>query len=99
MVSNDSYHEYKEERMNLSKNKLDTFFLGAFLVYITVYNSAFKQIFTSNIWQYITYAMYTVLYGIFIVQQIGKTQTVKQWLYVFILSLFMFFYLGYIRLI
>lgn len=93
MVSNDSYHEYKEERMNLSKNKLDTFFLSAFLVYITVYNSAFKQIFTSNIWQYITYAMYTVLYGIFIVQQIGKTQTVKQWLYVFILSLFMFFYL------
>ncbi|EQM53338.1 hypothetical protein N692_15395 [Lactiplantibacillus plantarum EGD-AQ4] len=80
--------------MKLSKKQLGTMPLAAFLIYITIYNSSFKLVFSSSLWQYLVYGMYIVLYTLFIIQQIGRTQKVKQWLYLFVLSLLMFFYLG-----
>lgn len=80
--------------MKLSKKQLSVLPLAVFLIYMTIYNSSFKLVFVSRLWQYLVYGMYIVLYTLFILQQVGQTQKVKQWLYLFVLSILMFFYLG-----
>lgn len=79
--------------MKLSKKQLSAMPLAIFLIYMTIYNSSFKLVFVSSLWKYMVYGMYIGLYTLFVLQQVGRTQKVKQWLYLFILSLLMFFYL------
>ncbi|UVF13549.1 hypothetical protein [Limosilactobacillus fermentum] len=79
--------------MKLSKKQLSAMPLAIFLIYMTIYNSSFKLVFVSSLWQYMVYGMYIGLYTLFVLQQVGRTQKVKQWLYLFVLSLLMFFYL------
>lgn len=65
--------------MKLSKKQLSAMPLAIFLIYMTIYNSSFKLVFVSSLWQYMVYGMYIGLYTLFVLQQVGRTQKVKQW--------------------